>query len=805
MTSPSTVRHPDGDEPPAGTPAPTASAATLRTDRWSTVVALGVAAVLGILAVLGLAPPAAQGTGAPAEAFSAARAERHVDRVAQRPHPSGSPEAARVRAYIAGTARSLGADVTLETGRVVRPPEAGRAVSAAEVTNVVARVAGRAPGHGGKPLLVVSHYDSVPTGPGAADDGAAVAAMLETMRALKAGGGVREDVVFLFTDAEELGSLGARGFVRQHPVKDFSVVLNWEARGTGGPVMFFETSTGNGPLVSALADGGVRPVANSLAYEVYRRMANETDFSVFKDAGAAGFNAAFLSGFRDYHSPRDDAARLDPDSLQHQGATMLGLVRALGDHDPGRARGADAVYFDLFSRVLVHYPAGWAVGLAVVTVLAFAGLVVWGTARRALRPADLLVVAATGVACVVLTAVLGFGLWFALTAIRPELADPGLPEPYGSAFLVAGFLVLTLGPVLGAARVLRGRGATARLAGCLLLCAVLLVATTAVVPGAGYLAQWPLLAGLPALWWSCRRAAGAPAARPGAVAVTVVLDVLPSATVAVLFAPLVASLLIALGTSLAAVAMAVACTGGLLLVPSLARVPRPGATGAVAAVVALGLAVVGVWRSDYSAHRPQPDSLVYVRDLDRGTARWFSTGRHPDGWTRKALGGASSSGRVPGAYLGQGRTEALSAKAPRVDLAPPAVRLLADSAAGDVRTVRFRVTSRRDAWMLRIRLPLAGLRGCEIAGTRLTAGELSGSRASDGSVAFEYTGGGADGAELSCDVRAGTRLRVDAADRTAGLPRGVAALVGPRTKDTTVAPFGFGVTDTSVARRTTTL
>lgn len=609
--------------------------------------------------------------------------------------------------------------------------------------------------------------------------------------------------MFLFTDAEELGSLGARSFVQRHGVKDFSAVLNWEARGTSGPVMVFETSPGNSGLMDALADSGVRPVANSLAYEVYERMANSTDFTVFRDAGGTGFNTAFLSGFRDYHSPRDDLARLDEDSLQHQGSMMLGMVRTLGDRDLDQIHGADAVYFDLFARVLVHYPVSWALVLAIVTVLLFAGLVAIGVARRVLRLRDLLTVAATGVGCVVLTAVLGFGLWFAATAIRPELAEPTLPEPYQSGFFTAGFLVLTLGTLFGAARILRGRGTAALLGGSLLICALLLVASTAMIPGASYLAQWPLLAGLPALWWACRRPAEAARTQDGKAAVAAALNALGPTTAAVLFAPLVASLLVALGTSLAAVAMPVAAIAGFLLVRLLAELPRPTLIGSVAAGLAVVLSALGVFRSDYSARQPQPNALVYVRDLDRGSAQWLSTGQHPDSWTRKALGDTPSSRPVPGAYLGQGRTEALSAKAPVLDLEPPEVRLLTESVDRGVRSLRFRVSSQRDAWMLRIRLPLADLRGCEVAGTRLRAGELAKSRAVDGAVVFEYTG--ATALELSCDVPVSRRLAVDVSDRTAGLPSSVIELVGPRTSDTTAAPFGFGVTDTSIVRRTTTL
>src|SRR5438105_2344263 len=83
------------------------------------------------------------------------------------------------------------------------------------------------------------------TGPGADDDGVGVATLLETVRALKAGARLRNDVIFLFTDGEEVGMLGARAFVGEHPwAKEVGVALNFEARGNTGPALMFETSNG---------------------------------------------------------------------------------------------------------------------------------------------------------------------------------------------------------------------------------------------------------------------------------------------------------------------------------------------------------------------------------------------------------------------------------------------------------------------------------------------------------------------------------------------------------------------------------
>jgi len=53
-------------------------------------------------------------------------------------------------------------------------------------------------------VLITGHYDSHPPAPGAGDDGLSTVAMLEAIRVLHASPALRNDVLFLFTDGEEL-------------------------------------------------------------------------------------------------------------------------------------------------------------------------------------------------------------------------------------------------------------------------------------------------------------------------------------------------------------------------------------------------------------------------------------------------------------------------------------------------------------------------------------------------------------------------------------------------------------------------
>lgn len=132
-------------------------------------------------------------------------------------------------------------------------------------------------------------------------------------------------------------------------------MLNFEARGSSGPVFMFETSAGNDRLIRGLRSAAPRPLAISLSYEVYRRMPNDTDLSITKAAGLPGLNFAFVDGFTDYHTMGDLPRQLDRRSLQHGGGYALALAEHFGRLDlDDLASGNDAVYFNLLGFALVR-------------------------------------------------------------------------------------------------------------------------------------------------------------------------------------------------------------------------------------------------------------------------------------------------------------------------------------------------------------------------------------------------------------------------------------------------------------------
>jgi hypothetical protein len=191
-------------------------------------IALALLIVLGLLAIHRVEPPPAADANAPLAEFSATRAMRDVREIAKAPRMLGSAENDHVRDYLVGRLRELGASPQVQTATVARHTQSGPDTWAI-VNNVVATIPGTSPTGS---VLMVAHYDSAPSGPGAADNAASVAAILEAMRALKTGPAARNDLIVLFTDGEELGLLGAKAFVETQPaLGNVKVVLNFNIRG----------------------------------------------------------------------------------------------------------------------------------------------------------------------------------------------------------------------------------------------------------------------------------------------------------------------------------------------------------------------------------------------------------------------------------------------------------------------------------------------------------------------------------------------------------------------------------------------
>jgi len=621
---------PDAEGIPEAAPPPLSilDAGLGRVSRGPALVLFAVALAAAGAALLLERPPAA------ADGFSVEQALRHVEAIAARPHPTGSPAQAEARDYLLARLRGLGLETEVQRAIDVRP--APRLVRVVTVDNVVARLRGR---EGSPAVLLAAHYDSVPTSGGAADNGAAVAALLESARVLAQGPAPRHDVIFLFPDAEEIGRNGAHAFIGQHPwARDVGVVVNFDARGHGGPVYMFQTGVDNGAWIPGFIAAAPHPRSNSLLNEIYRRLPNDTDFTAFLEAGYSGFNLAFIEGLTHYHTALDRVADLEPASVAHQGSYALGLARGLAELDLdalGReSRDGDRAYFNVLGPWMVSYPRWLAAASAAVTSALFLAVLGLGLRRRRLSAFGLWqsLLAVLGMAVAIPVAVTL--LWF---VIRDAC---GLPVVMGSTrgawLFMSGFACLTAAAFTALHRFLAAMVGPLNLAmGALAWWWLLALAASGpwLPVVANFLFVWPLAASLLAVGYLC-------ATPPAAVRAWRLAGALAAAAAPALLlvVPFVATIYVGLqslfelgGAALLAEVMLLGLLTLQIGVWTARGARGPAAAAAAAGVVFLGLGIAAA-RGGPSATF---DSVLYAHDADTGERSWFSLDAEPDDWTRQ--------------------------------------------------------------------------------------------------------------------------------------------------------------------------
>lgn len=294
-------------------------------------------------------------------------------------HPTGSAANDAVRARIVTRLRAAGyAPVESQHFQCF---SRRRGSGCTQLTNIVAVREGASAN--APAILATAHYDSVPAGPGVADDLAGTAVMLGLAEHLATAPPSRNAIVFLFTDSEETGLRGAAAFAENDPLMSrIGVVINVEARGVSGPSMLFETGPENANLVRFYAQHVRNKIADSLSFEVYKILPNDTDFSVYSLAGLNGFNFAIAGSASLYHSQRDDLAHLDRNSLQHHGDNVFALAPALADADLASLQATSNVSYTVFPWGLSVWPSEWNAPLAALALIALIAAAV--LARRGL-------------------------------------------------------------------------------------------------------------------------------------------------------------------------------------------------------------------------------------------------------------------------------------------------------------------------------------------------------------------------------------------------------------------------------------
>jgi hypothetical protein len=658
---------------------------------------IGAVALLTLTAIVALSwalqrPPTPVPASAPPTAFSAQRAYADLQRIAgPEPTPIGSAGSDAIRDHLVSALSAAGFKVEVQAG--VGSQTFQSTTVAGRVDNVVATLPGS---DSTGSVILAAHYDSTFGTPGAADDKASVAAMLETARVLASGGPRRNDLVMIFTDGEEAGLLGAASFVAEHPLADRGgVVLNWEATGNAGPSVMFETSSGNAELIKELADSAPYAVGDSALAALYQAGTQNSDFTVFHQAGFDGLNFAFIEGVSAYHHISDTAANLNPAGLQHMGANMLGLARELAERDLAEVRSEnDAVFFTAFGQ-MITYPM-WLVwplaGLGLVIVIALGVL----ARRRALATTPrLLLGAAAALLPIVVAPLAAIGWWQLLIMIRPGYANLAMGDPYRPELYRWALGALTVTILLAWYLALRRRiGPESMAIGALLWPATLGVVTAWLLPAMSYYGSLSAAAaGVGALIALLIRDR-----RFGWSVVALTAGAVPGAVLLIMGG---ITLVGVLGIANGAAGVFFFVLAGLLILPLLELALPTVRRNCVlvllgAAVVTLLLTGIGLVVDRFDHDHPRQANLLYAMDADTRTAIWASENRRPDPWTAR-YAHTSNGEAEPPRPLPYGITPNWIGPADVVPMDPPRADLLGSRSDGDNTEVRVRIASSRQA------------------------------------------------------------------------------------------------------------
>lgn len=752
------------------------------------VFALAVLAAAFFLSLRGLRPPAPKPLDAPATEFSASRAREVLNRLVGDgvPHPTGSVANAVVRTRIVQEFSHLGYSPEIHTGFAC--DEYG---SCATVNNIVAVLRGELDSSA---VLLAAHYDSVAAGPGASDDGAGTATVIEIARALRAGPRPRHSIVLLVDDAEEAGLLGAHIFVDQDPLaRNVRAAVNVDSRGTSGSSLMFETGSANAAAVEIYARSARRPATSSIFYTAYKQFPNDTDFTVFKAADWQGLNFANIGDVAHYHTPLDNFANANPATLQHNGDNALPVLLALANRadpilpapDSASPPGAsDAVYFDVFERWTVRWPATKTLAISLAALILLLLEIGWMIWKKRLAPSALFWGMAAWFVVFLMTSVLALILRIILHRAGAMVVNwVAYPLPLEIAFWSLALAVVSTTGLLFAPRV----GFAGLWTGLWTMLAVVSVLLAALAPQLSYFVLVPTcaaaLAGiLQAFWPGVSRHCATIAA------------ILPLAVAGIVgFAP---AILFYEGLG-AHVMAGVAILLALLLSPlipicsdaerlhGLSRIYVPGIAIATTILGAFGAIVVPA----FSSKSPERVNFEYLRDADSGKAQWVvrpDSGRLPE-----AIRVAAPFQRLEKGPLPWNVSPAFVASAPQLELAAPTFTILESSASGGKHSYRTLLRSERGAPVAAVYFaPDTPIETVRMEGEPIEPETDRIRHELNGWFAYSCVTMPAKGVEFSFTLPAGKPVEVVVVDVSYGLPLEGAFLSNAR--PFTATPSGMG-------------
>ncbi len=619
--------------------------------------------------------------------FSTKRALNQVEAISKQPHYVGSKEHEVVANYLVKELNKLGLETSVQEGYTLS--DWGNLVQS---KNILARIKGTS---NSKALLLLSHYDSAPHSysKGASDAGSGVATILESVRAfLYSKTPHKNDIIILFSDAEELGLNGAALFVTKHHwAKEIGLVLNFEARGSSGPsYMLMETNKGNAGLVKEFAAAKATfPVSNSLMYSIYKMLPNDTDLTVFREQGnIQGYNFAFIDDHFNYHTAQDDINHLNKNTLAHQGTYLMPLLNYFSNADLNTTQASeDYVYFTI-PYTFISYPFSLVLPMVVIALVLFIFLLFLGIAKRILSFREIGRGFIPFLGSLIVTGLITFFGWKGLLAVYPQYNDLLNGFTYNGHAYIAAFVLLALAISLVFYNRFSAKKVTMNhYVAPLFIWIVINGALAFSLQGAGFLII-PVYFGLFLF---------------AAFIITQksrkILSLIFSIPALIIIAPFIQMFPVGLGLKVLFGSAILTVLTFTLLLPVFGTFAKKGIWSLVFFVLAIGFFAKAHSESGYEYGKAKSNSLLYVYDADTDKANWVTYDTNLDSWTKSYLGENPKDAAILNetplfSKYNSGFTYA--AEAPKKDILKPSITFLEDRIIGNQRYLRIKISPNRN-------------------------------------------------------------------------------------------------------------
>lgn len=648
-----------------------------------------VALVLGVLAFLFAALTPSWSSSDEEEKvteFSTSRALEHVTAMAKEPHYVGTQSHEEVANYIIKELQNLGLETTVQEGFTLS--DWGNLVKS---KNIMCRIEGT---KRGKALLLLSHYDSAPHSfsHGASDDASGVATILEGVRAfLNAKTKHQNDIIILFTDAEELGLNGAALFVTEHQwAREVGLVINFEARGSAGPsYMLMETNKGNAGLVKEFAKADAAyPVSNSLMYSIYKMLPNDTDLTVFREQGnIQGFNFAFIDGHFNYHTQQDDVAHLDKNSLKHQGSYLMPLLNHFSNIDLNNTVAAkDDVYFTI-PYTFISYPFDWVLPMTLIAAAILIVLVFVGKVKRILKLKDIMKGFFPFLGALIFTGLITFYGWKGLLLLNPQYNDLLNGFTYNGHDYIYAFILLSLSICFFFYQIASARKVTMNHYVIPLIFWIVLNGFLAnSLPGAGFLII-PVYFGLLAF----------------AIFIFIqrsnwIVNLILSIPALLIICPFIQMFPIGLGLKVLFGSAILTVLTFAILLPMFGDFRRKGIWSFFFFIVSVFFFAKAQYQSGYELGKAKSNSLVYLYNADSNRAYWTTYDTNLDAWTKSYLTQKPKSAKLLNELplFSKYNSQFTYAIETNVEnIAKPSIAFLKDSIVGKKRFLKIKISPNR--------------------------------------------------------------------------------------------------------------